>query len=92
MKVWKYEIKIHGEFEHEIPEEAKLLCVKEQNGKPYMWLTVPTNINRTRKFKYVVVMTGEEYDQDTVGQYIGSFQLTDKEERRYVGHLFRRGV
>jgi hypothetical protein len=89
-KIWKYEIPLHGDFELELPEESTCLCIFEQNEAPHMWISIPNDQRNIKKYKYKVIQTGEFYDEDRVGQYIGTFQIK-KEAQYYVGHLFRKG-
>lgn len=89
-KVWKYDIPLHGDFILELPDDAKVLCIKEQKGQPKMWMSVPQDTKHMKKFKYKVLMTGEAYDEDLIGQYVGSFQI-EADAHTYVGHLFRKG-
>ena len=91
-KVWKYDIPLHGDFELELPNDTKILCIKEQKGLPKMWMSVPQDVSphQMKKFKFKIVMTGEAYDEDLVGHYVGSFQIEGG--HTYVGHLFRKGI
>lgn len=79
-KIWKYPVPLHGEFELELPEESSHLCIMEQDDSPYMWMTIPDDQKNIKKYKYKVLQTGEYYDEDKVGQYIGTFQLSNRKE------------
>ena len=75
--IWKY--KIDGSIQ--MPMDAQILTVQNQNGEEHLWALVnPNNELETRKF--LIVGTGQSFD-DTDTKYIGTFQ-----QPPFVWHLF----
>ena len=71
-----------------MPQNARILCVQPQNGKPCIWAIVKAfQPNEEREFE--IYGTGNpfyenaHYGKETT--YIGTYQLSDI---GFVGHLF----
>jgi hypothetical protein len=80
--IYKYPVKITGEFDIGMPKDSKILYVAMQNGSPYMWVLVdPDATHETRTFS--IVGTGNPAAHVEVENYIGTFQ-----QYQFVWHLF----
>jgi hypothetical protein len=84
--IFKYPIKIQGEFEMELPQDAKILKVDAKQGLPCMWAMVNPEAPKTKR-KFHIFGTGhalpEKIDAlDHVGTFI---------EGHLVWHLFEDG-
>jgi hypothetical protein len=78
--VWKYELS--PETAVRMPQEAKVLTVQTQSGKPCLWAEVdparPTVLRRFATYGTSHTMPDEP------GRYIGTFQL----ETGFVFHVY----
>jgi hypothetical protein len=81
--IYKYEIPVTDEFEIELPENATVLCVQIQNGKPYIWVHLFDG-GKKEKVKFKIFGTGHELPIADDYEYVGTFQVPP-----YVWHLFR---
>lgn len=73
MIVGKYALALEDNQIIEMPENANILTVQMQNGKPHLWATI--NIKeRLVKRKFKIIGTGQEFDEHGL-RYIGTFQL-----------------
>jgi len=83
MTIFKYVVPRELEFQHDMPEGAKILTVALQHGEPRIWALVDFAAEvKPRKFR--VLMTGEPIE-GIPGTYVGTYQLDDG---FFVGHLF----
>lgn len=84
--IWKYMVEVADQFEIEMPEGARVLCVQVQHDHPQIWAMVdPDAPMVTRRFR--VVGTGHGIEAP-IGPYVGTFQLYGGS---FVGHLFEEG-
>lgn len=86
-RILKYDVVIGRRSFRLDAKEFKPLCVQMQNGKPFLWAVVETP-DFTEESRVVVVVitviaTGQNFDANTTGQYVGTFQ-----QDGFVGHVF----
>ena len=81
--IWKF--RITGDQTIEMPGGAKVLCVQEQKGDPYLWALVDSD-TPTSKRAFSIFGTGHDVPSDP-GSYIGTFQLNDGQ---FVFHVFEK--
>ena len=73
-KIWKFVLPPTKVSQIMMPVGAKVLSVMEQNNEPVLWALVdPEKTLETRGFR--LVMTGEEFDDENTGNYIGTFTV-----------------
>jgi hypothetical protein len=72
--IYKYPIKAADEQSVQLPKGAKILCVQTQNGQPWLWAEVDTQVESV-PFEIKVRGTGHPFD-GSEGVYIGTFQLS----------------
>lgn len=76
-QIWKFQVS--GIIE--MPADAKILTVQNQNGDPCIWALVDPNQKMDARM-FTIVGTGKPFD-DTNTVYIGTFQ-----DGPFVWHLF----
>lgn len=83
MKIYKYPLYVQEGAEITMPKGAQVLCVQEQNNRPYIWaLTDPERPDETRRFS----VYGTSWDVTSPpGKYVGTFQL---DNGSLVFHVF----
>lgn len=84
--IYKYKITFTDLTIVELPKDAKILTVQEQNNEPYLWALVDTEKEKeTRHFR--IAGTGHEIEKEITNQldYINTFQLRGGS---LVFHLF----
>lgn len=82
-KVFKYTIEPDDYVTLQLPLDAEVLSVQEQNGHPQMWALVdPRKATESRTFR--LAGTGHEIEDDNP-KFIGTFQM---KELGLVFHLF----
>jgi hypothetical protein len=81
--IWKFEIPIASEFGVGMPENARILCVQIQDGKPHVWAIVKPDARRVVR-RLCLRGTGQALGD--VGLYIGTFQV--RMGAALVFHLF----
>lgn len=85
MKIWKYEVSLTGFTNLKIPEYAEFMCLREQDGVPFVWFLVDLDKEVVYKTLHTY-MTGEELPHSSsLGIYLGSFQILGD---NHVGHVF----
>jgi hypothetical protein len=84
--IWRFPIPAKSEFELELTEGARVICVGNKNEAPQMWVLLDMNTN-TEIRGFIVVATGERVPDRTVG-YCGTFHTC---EGTLVWHLFDAG-
>lgn len=84
MKVFKYELPVTDIFTLELPQEAEVLTVQVQYGKPCIWARVNPDA-KTEERKFRIAGAGNDVEADA--RYIGTFQL---ENGSLVFHLFEK--
>lgn len=80
--IYKYELRMDDTASIKMPEGAKILCVKTQNGNPCIWALVDTEVQGEYR-SFVIFGTG--HDVENEGEYIGTF-LIDSDS--LVFHVF----
>ena len=82
--VWKYEIQADDYATLNLPKDAKILSVQEQNGQPCLWVLVDDqeSVHEERKFR--LAGTGHPIKEKNF-VFLGTFQLYGGS---FVGHLF----
>jgi len=93
-EIWKYHITLDdparlelpdgAEVRIEMPVGAEVLCVQTQRGQPTIWAMVNPEEGRTG-FHFRVIATGQAFNADRLGRYIGTYQLSNG---LLVYHLF----
>ncbi len=70
--VYKYSLRIDDEQMVLLPEQARILAVQVQNGRPCLWALVDTALPaEPRK----ILIRGTGHDAAGVGRYISTFQM-----------------
>lgn len=70
--------------EIELPKGATILgCYAKSDGE-FLYASVPTNTDEIENRKFAVLSTGEQFDEDKMKAYIGSFILDDY----YIYHVY----
>lgn len=73
--VYKYELPIADRCMIRMHEEAEILCVQVQNGKPCIWALVDTD-NHLYDYEFRIAGTGHDLALEPgEGEYVGTFQL-----------------
>ena len=91
LTVHKYPV-TPGEFTLRMPQQAQLLSVQIQNGKPVLWALVDPDSRKIDQ-QFVAVGTGMPIatpDRARDLTFVGTFQFTEGIETGLVFHLFRR--
>lgn len=73
--IWKY--KIEAEYVQEIAlhEDYKILTLQMQDNNPYIW--VQGDKSKEKKIvEFRCIPTNSEFD-DSIGDYVGTFQIQD---------------
>jgi len=84
MTIYKYDFEVADTVRSRMPVGAQVLCVQMQRGIPCIWALVdPKAITEERTFR--VYGTGQQIEKDSVGRYIGTFQMRGGD---LVFHLF----
>lgn len=84
--IHKYKIEIVTEQVIELPWFHRILCIKLQNGTPYIWVEVDDDTHKT-KVKFHLFGTGHVMPDTSSMNYIGTILL---DEDRLVYHLYRQ--
>jgi hypothetical protein len=83
-QIWKYDIR-PGMNEIKMPANTKLLCIQVQNGCPRLWAQV---VNAPLAVIRKVAVRGTGFEFADMGQYVGTFQVSDG---MFVWHVFDLG-
>lgn len=102
--IWKFPIKLSGEFEVEIPSEFRVIAVAAQRNytpsdevvsEPCFWAIVNPEAKKVMR-TFVLRTTGETFfgdlkyaETDPMPQYLGTFLINND---NFVGHLFQKKV
>lgn len=86
--IWKFPLEAIDRQYVEMPEWAKILCVKTQKGQPCLWAEVDPS-NQPQKVLIETYGTGHPMTEDMgiSRRYIGSYMLYDGD---FVGHVYER--
>lgn len=88
--IYKYEIPMAPGFTLDLPINAEILCVQEdqKTGDPCIWAMIDTTAHKAERF-FEMFATGHEIhvDMGVERRYIGTVQVENGE---FVGHLFER--
>jgi hypothetical protein len=94
--IYKYPVQPLAEFEIALPMGAEVLTVQMQNGKPYIWALVDTNLVSHQRTFYLrgtghrcsdLQVNGVRVAGRVPVRYVGTFQMDDGAS---VFHLFER--
>lgn len=87
-QIWKYAICTDDSITIFMPEDAQILTLQMQFGKPTIWALVDPYAAKTAR-TFEVYKTGRDmlWDQDITRKYIGTYQLYRGE---LVYHVFER--
>jgi hypothetical protein len=86
-QIWKYTIE-PNEIMLEMPKDAQILTVQNQNEEPCIWALVnPENEKESRHFELYGTGHDIHYDMGIERKYINTFQLMGG---AFVYHLFER--
>lgn len=72
--VFKYELETTNLNEFFMPEGAEPLTVGFQGTSLVLWARVNPHKTKAEKRRFVVLMTGQEFPEDTITQYVGTVQ------------------
>lgn len=85
-RIFKYTLPYDREFTINMPFGARVLSVQTQNGAPMLWAMIdPEAEPEPRAFWQVG--TGDPFDYDKPGRYIGTYQLSSG---TFVFHIFEQ--
>ena len=79
-RVWKYTLEFHTPSVFDMPEDAEIVHVNEQNGFPTMWVLVD-DCAPTMERIFFICGTGDAIRRDA--KYVGSVH-----DGEYVWHIF----
>lgn len=80
--IWKYPLEITDVQTIMMPVDAAVLTVQVQNDQPCIWAMVYTDSEKVQK---TVRMYGTGHPIDTMGVWVGTFQV---QGGRFVFHVF----
>jgi len=84
--IWKFKLEISAESVVSMPNAAQVLCVKMQNGEPFVWALVdPAHPIMKRVFN--IYGTGHQHETIS-GDYLGSVLMLNES---LVFHVFDKG-
>jgi len=83
--IWKFKIELEDTFSIEMPKDAEILTIQEQESLIQMWALLNPNAEKEIR-NFEIFGTGHPVGEG-VRKYIGTFQLR---EGRLVFHLFER--
>ena len=84
--IWKYTIQITDVQTVELPENAKILCVKIQYDIPTLWALVDPTLDR-EPIEIVTFGTGQPDIETDNLEYIDTYLVMGGD---FVGHVFKR--
>ncbi len=82
--IWKYELEVTYHQTLEIPKDAKLLCVQNQYGHPYLWALVDPAEDKVER---QIRCCGTGHTELNIGHnmYLGTTQMA---EGNLIWHWF----
>jgi hypothetical protein len=84
LTVHKFPIPLSSQFELELPVEHTIIKVAMQASEPMMWVLLETQDTAVKKYRFIVVGTGQPLRTRNV-EYVGTF-LTRNDSM--VFHVF----
>ena len=82
--IYKYEFPISGIVEIELPFKSKVLSIRIQNGKPYLWAIIESDEESKVIRKFYVFATGFPLPSN-----ISSLNhITTISDGKFVWHIF----
>ena len=74
--IWKYKLEVTDSQTIEVPKGGKILCVQTQDGIPFLWIEVDSDLPSVPRY-FEIFGTGHEirYDMAVQREYIGTFQM-----------------
>ncbi len=85
--IWKYKLETTDIQTIEMPLDAEILTVQEQNGDINMWVKVDTEKTLVKREIFIYGTGNPIFDNDN-SKYIGTFQL---KSGMLVFHVFDNG-
>lgn len=81
--IYKYQFEINDRIEIEMPEQARVLSIQIQSGKPTIWAMVNTEWPLEKR-TFLMYSTGHKMNElDLFRTHIGTIQLN-----AFVWHIF----
>ena len=72
-KIWKYPISMEDAQTIQLPEDAKILCIKTQHGKPCMWVLLDPDAQKV--VRHFTLYKTNQIIPERRGEYIDTFQM-----------------
>jgi hypothetical protein len=82
--IYKYPLQVNDTVAVSLPQDAELLCVQEQHGKPCLWALVDPTADTVQRVLRMAG-TGHPLSDDEQRTYLNTFQLLGGE---LVFHVF----
>lgn len=73
LKIFKYPIATEDAQTIQLPEDAKILTVKTQHGKPCVWVLLDPDAQKI--LRHFTLYTTGGVIPERIGKYIGTFQM-----------------
>lgn len=91
--VRKYPIEVVDAFTIDMPQDAEVLCIQLDNGRPCIWARIILeNPVKARRFRLFTTGQILEMPADNGGDYVGSVQSeSGTRHRNLIFHLFDCG-
>jgi hypothetical protein len=84
--IWKYELQVTDWQTINIPRNAEILTIQNQNGIPQLWAIVDTDEKAIELKGIEIYGTGNPMRSDgLIRKYIGTFQMLGG---KFIGHCF----
>ena len=84
-KIWKFSLEVTDEQIIEMPENALMLDIKTQFGKPCMWALVNPDAEKVKR-KFYTFGTGHDVKVDSsILRHLGTYTMDND---RLVFHVF----
>ncbi len=88
-RILKYEIPVQSnQFTMILPAHLRFLCIQTQYEIPQLWVLTDTCLTAPKQYNFLLLTTGERTEL-SIGDYLGTFQLTSG---NFVGHVFLEGI
>jgi hypothetical protein len=85
MIVYKYKLERDRYTDVLAPVDAEPIYVNIQGNEPMLWMRLPDKNAPEVRRRFVVIMTGEEYEGNL--KHVGSFQVV-LVQAYFLGHVF----
>ena len=75
-------------FAIQMPISAEVMTVQFQHGCGCIWALCDPNYLEAEPRKFILALTGAEFDLPESATYVGTFQINPVGIKGWVGHLF----